>query len=151
ETHPKQSFRIRPNAPRSYTRPRRRHHQGIATYCVDLGNVVARERGVPYIAIGRGRNTIRSNALRSFPGFNLPVRGIDTSINTVLAGEPENAFSVKGRGIEIGVGKFLWQRKKPDGFCPGIETCDRVLSAFGNPRCAIRADNHTMRCGAFAE
>ncbi len=102
EAHPQEALGIRPNSSRPNAGPRWRHHQCITAYGIDFGDMVARERGIPDIAIRRRRDAVGPGAFRCLPGFDLATRRIDAAIDPVLAGEPENAFAVEGRGIEIG-------------------------------------------------
>jgi hypothetical protein len=68
-----------------------------------------------------------------------------------LAGEPKNSFAVEGRSIEIGFGEFFRKRKKHHGFGCWVESCNRVLSTFGDPGSTIRADNNAMWRGTLAK
>src|SRR6185503_5357869 len=102
EAHPQQSFGIRPDTARPHTGFRRRHHQRIAAHGIDLGDVVARERGIPDLAVRRRCDSVSPRTFRCFPGLDLAARRIDAAVNTALPGEPKNAFAVEGRGIEVG-------------------------------------------------
>ena len=75
----------------------------VAAHGVDLGDVVAGKRGIPDLAVRRGRDAVRARAFRRLPGVDLAGRRIDAAVDAVLAGEPEDAFAVERRRIEIGV------------------------------------------------
>ncbi len=107
EAHPQQALGIRPDAARTDARLRRRDHQRVAADRVDPGDVIAGERGVPDFALRRRGDAVGADALRRLPRINLAGRRIDTAIETVLAGEPEDALAIEGRGVEVGVGGLL--------------------------------------------
>jgi hypothetical protein len=68
-----------------------------------------------------------------------------------LSREPQNALAIEGRGVEIGAGEFLRQRKKLHCLGGWIESRDGVLPAVGDPCGTIGADNNTVRCRARAK
>ena len=72
-------------------------------------------------------------------------------MDAALAGEPEDALLVEGRGIEIGVGEFLRQREQLDLRGDRIDAGDGVLAALGDPRRAVRPDDDAVGRGAGPE
>src|SRR6478736_4615536 len=113
--------------------------------------MVAEQRRVPDIAIRSGRDAIGTGPLWRFPGFDFSCCRIDTSVDPVLTGKPENPFPIESRGVEIGVGKFLGKWKKLHSLGGRIETRNRVLPAFGNPGSAVRPDDHAVRGRTLSE
>src|SRR5262245_14482257 len=93
EAHPHQPLGIRPDAARPDAGLRRRHHQGIAAYGIDLDYVVACKRGIPDLTARSCRDPVGSGAFRRFPSFDLAARGVDPPIHTVLPREPQNSFA----------------------------------------------------------
>jgi hypothetical protein len=67
-----------------------------------------------------------------------------------LAGEPEVAGLVEGRGIEVGVLAYR-QREALHRARRGIDAHDRVEATVCDPRGAIGSDDHAMRTRPLAE
>src|SRR5258706_16460290 len=69
-------------------------------------------------------------------------------MNAGLSGEPQNALLIERRCIEVSVGEVPRQREQLDLARHRIDARDRVLSALGDPRRAIRSDDDAMGRGA---
>src|SRR3546814_14571742 len=57
--------------------------------------------------------------------------GIDAAVDAVLAGEPELAVAVEGRGVEVGVAALAGQGIALDGMSLRIDADDSVEPAVG--------------------
>src|SRR6185437_13464238 len=101
------AFGIGPYAAWTHASLRLWDHQRIAAHRVDLRDVVTRKRRIPHLAVRRGRDAIGPDSLWGLPGLDLAGAGIDPAIDSVLAGEPKDAFAVERRCIEVGAGKLL--------------------------------------------
>ena len=145
EAHPQQALGIRPDAARADAGLGRRHHHRVAAHGVDLGDVIAGERGVPDLAVRRGGDAVGAGAFRRFPGLDLAGRRIDAAIDAVLPGEPEDALAVEGRGVEVGVREIRRQREQLHRLGRRIDARDGVLPALGDPGGAVGPDDHAMR------
>src|SRR3546814_2741051 len=76
---------------------------------------------------------------------------MDAAVDTVLAGEPELAVAVEGRGVEVGVAALAGQGIALDGMSLRIDADDRVETAVGDPWRTVRSHDHAGRPGAVAE
>src|SRR5205085_3896947 len=108
-------------------------HRHVAGRGIDARDVIAGERGVPDLARWRGGDAVGAVALRRLPGVDLAGSRIDAAVDAALAGEPERAVLVEGRGVEVRVLKTLRQREQLHLARLRIDARDRVLPAFGNP------------------
>src|SRR3546814_7004866 len=76
---------------------------------------------------------------------------MDSAVDAVLAGEPELAVAVEGRGVEVGVAALAGQGIALDGMSLRIDADDRVEPAVGDPWRTVRSHDHAVRRGAVAE
>src|SRR5207302_4425524 len=122
---------IRPDAAWAHSLARRLDHHDGATGALDLGDVIAGERGVPDVTRRRRGDAVRSEAPGRFPQLDLAGSRRETPVEPDLAGEPGDAFPVESRRIEVGVGKLRRKRKQLYRLAGGIDPRDRVLTALG--------------------
>src|SRR3546814_107884 len=69
----------------------------------------------------------------------------------VWGGDAEHGGSVERRGVGVGVAALAGQGIALDGRGLRIDAEDRVGPAVGDPRRAVRSDDHAVRGRAFAE
>ena len=151
QTHPQHALGVGPDAARTDIRLRRIDHGRVAGRGVDARDVIAGERRVPDLARRRGGDAVRPVSLRRLPRFDRARRRIEAAIDAALPGEPELAALVEGRGVEVCTLEAFRQREQLHVLRLRIETHDRVLPALGNPRGAVRSDDHAVRRRALAE
>jgi hypothetical protein len=73
------------------------------------------------------------------------------AVDAILPGEPEHAFAVEDGRVEVGVPAPNRQRENDDLARPGIDTYDGIKTTIGDPRGAIRADDHAVRRRSIAK
>src|SRR5262249_47580532 len=91
QAHPQQALGIGPDAARPDPFARRLDHGDGAAVHVDVGDVVAGERGVPDVAGRRRGDAIGPEAFRRLPRLHLAGGGYDAPVDAGLAGEPDGA------------------------------------------------------------
>src|SRR5690349_15053990 len=85
---PETPLGIRPDAARALIGRRRFDNIRRAVRAVDLGDVIAGERGVPDVALRRQRHAIRSAAARRWEDLDVAGFRIEAAVDTALAGKP---------------------------------------------------------------
>src|SRR5207247_7423970 len=75
----------------------------------------------------------------------------EPAVDAALAGEPEHPLRVEGGRVEISAAALGWERESDDFARDRIDTHDGVLAAIGDPRRAIKADDHAVRSGWAAQ
>src|SRR5208337_2118077 len=100
---------------------------------IDLAKIITGEGGEEHLAIRRGGNTVGAGAARRIEHRHCACFGIESTIDTVLPGEPEHALAIEGCNVEINVAPLLGEREELHRTSRGIDPGDRVLSAFGDP------------------
>src|SRR3546814_3682322 len=93
----------------------------------------------------RPPSTTRTDTLFPYPTL------FRSAVDAVLAGEPELAVAVVGRGVEVGVAALAGQGIALDGMSLRIDADDRVEPAVGDPWRTVRSHDHAVRRGAVAE
>src|SRR6476646_7673967 len=103
--------------------------------------VAARERDEPNAAVGSRVDAVGPPPLRRIPHLHLSAAGVEPTIDTALAGEPDAAPLVECRRIEVRRGPILGQGPSLDLARRRIDANDRVEATIGDPGGAVRADD----------
>src|SRR5262245_39772872 len=151
-TDPQPAFRIRPHATRALILGRRLINGRSTGLQFDIGEIIARQRYEPDIALGCAGDAIGPATLGRVPDLHVACRRVESAIDAVLSREPDATAAIESRGVEIGVGHAL-VRQPPylDLLRRWIDAHDGVLTAVGKPRSAVRPHDDTVRCRVLAE
>src|SRR4029079_8937637 len=131
----------------------RRTEDGRATGLLrDAPDVVAGERREVDLAIGTAGDPVRSGATWSIGHGHRTGLRVEATEHPALPREPERAaVLVEHRGVEVRVGTIGRQSEALDFVGDRVDPDDRVEAAVGDPRRAVRSDDHTVWRGSSAE
>src|SRR3990172_7953889 len=130
---PNPSLRVRPHAAAALITRRRLDHRCRASFRIDPRDMASCKGRVIDFASGRCRYAVGTPAFLSIGDFDLAGFRIKTAVDAGLAREPEHAFPVKGRGVEVRITALLRKRKYLDLLRPGVHADDCIEAAVRYP------------------
>lgn len=92
-----------------------------------------------------------SAAARRLVDGHLPGCRIQAAVDPILAGEPQPAFEVEYRGVEVGVLAAGGKREVLHLFGLGVDPHDGVEPTIGHPGVAVWTNDHPVRRRAWPE
>jgi hypothetical protein len=116
-----------------------------------MSDVTSRERGEVDRAVGCAGYSIGPATSGGGEYLDIANRWIETAVDAVLSGEPENTGAIEGSGVEIGVGAALGQRIDANLVIRRIYADNGVQPAVGDPGSAIGVDDDPVRRRAGSE
>src|SRR5439155_7836209 len=149
--HPQIALRVLPDPPCALSLRRRVDQRGRDVLDVNERDVIPGERRVVDVpvAVARVDDPIRPGTPRRRQhAYNAAIRSHVTEV-TALSGEPDEAESVEGSRVEAHI--RTGQRVAGHLVRLRVDAHDRVEAAIGDPRIAIRSDDHAVRRRAAAE
>ncbi|HIN06165.1 MAG TPA: hypothetical protein EYM65_08025 [Dehalococcoidia bacterium] len=83
----------------------------MARFRINASNVAPGQRGIIYISIGAGHNSVRAAAMWGIEDLHLASAWVQPAIDTILPSKPKHTIMVKGGGVQVGIWALQWQRE----------------------------------------
>src|SRR5947209_2979504 len=101
--HPDAALGIGPDAARALSFGRRLDDGRRPARRVDPGDVIAGERGVVDVPLGRRGDAVGAGAAWRLPDIDLAAARVEAAVDSALSGEPVDSVAVERAGVQVGV------------------------------------------------
>ncbi len=144
------SLGIGPDPPRSLARGGGFEDGRGGGLQVEAGDMAAGQGGVVDLSVRGGGNAVWPPAPWSLEDLYLADRRVQATVEAALAGEPEDAISIKGGCVQVGIAAAGGQGETLNRLGGRVYADDGVQAAVGNPGGAIRPDDDAVRGGPLS-